>query len=138
MRLYGENCKDPSEHWEMMFDPRTGQNDLSSQHNAITGEYDAQALFSNLMIGAPRISDNHATIRATYDLPVASYSDYGNFSLFTLVKENGQWKIDDIELGGHNLDRYNERESMTGLKTYKSLKQYIKKSLVDAKKLKNP
>lgn len=140
MKYYGENCKDQSEHWEMYFDPRTGQNDLSSLHSAVSGEYDSQEIFTNLKIGQPKITGNKATIRTTYDLPVATYQEYGNFTLFTMIKENGQWKIDDIELGGHDMDKYNERESMTALKTYKSVKQYIKKSLMEiaAKQHKSP
>lgn len=130
MKYYGETCKNTPAyaHWDgILFDPRTGQNDAQMAPN----NGPPQADFTNLKIGQPKIKGNHATIRATYDLPVASYQDYGNFTLFTLSKENGQWRIDDIEIGGHDMDKYNERESMTALKCYKSVKQYIQKSLMD-------
>lgn len=51
--------------------------------------------------------------------------------MFSLIKEDGQWKIDDIELGGHDFDKYNKRESMTGLQVIKSLKQFIRKGLAE-------
>lgn len=89
---------------------------------------DSKAGFTNLKIGQPKISGNQARIRATYDLPDSTYIDFGNFTVFSLIKENRQWKIDDIELGGHDLDKYNERD----LPSIKSLKQYIKKNLIEA------
>jgi hypothetical protein len=125
MRYYGQVCMKHPSIW--LDDFRTGQNDSQMAPN----NGPPQADFTNLKIGQPKINGNQATIRTTYDLPVASYQEYGNFTLFTLIKENGQWKIDDIELGGHDMDKYNERESMTALKTYKSVKQYIKKSLME-------
>ncbi|BBP01633.1 hypothetical protein [Sulfuriferula nivalis] len=131
MNYYGEVCKNTPAytHWDgIIFDPRTGQNDSQMAPN----NGPPQADFTNLKIEQPKIAGNKATIRTTYDLPVATYKEYGNFTVFTVIKENGQWKIDDIELGGHDMDKYNERESMTALKTYKSVKQYIKKSLMEA------
>ena len=88
---------------------------------------DDKSEFTNLKIGQPKITGNQATIRTTYDLPVASYKTYGNYTLFKLIKETGQWKIDDIELGG-GPDKYKDypRESVTGLVSYKSVKQFIK------------
>ena len=105
-------------------DPRTSETGLYAKGS--------KAEFTNLTIGQPKITVNRATIRTTYDLPVASYEEYGNYTVFKLIKENDQWKIDDIELGGHDMDRYNKRESMTALISYKSVKQYIKKSLKEA------
>ncbi len=131
MKYYGEACKNTPAYayWDgILFDPRTGQNDGQMAPN----NGPPQANFTNLKIAQPKISGNQASIRTSYDLPVATYKEYGNFTLFTLIKENGQWKIDDIELGGHDMDKYNERESMTALKTYKSVKQHIKKSLMEA------
>ena len=97
---------------------------------------DSEAGFTNLNIGQPKITGNRATIRTTYDLPVASYKTYGNYTVFKLIKESGQWKIDDIELGGRDPDKDYTRESVTGLVSYKSVKQYIKKSLKEAEKKK--
>lgn len=131
MKYYGEICKNTPayKHWNgISFDPRTGQNDVQMAPNNGPPLSD----FTNLKIGQPRITGNQATIRTIYDLPVATYQEYGNFTIFALIKENGQWKIDDIELGGHDLDKYNQRESMTGLRAIKSLKQYIKIGLIEA------
>jgi hypothetical protein len=122
MKVYKPVCVDLASDW--VGDIRTGEPD--------TFPYpDSKAGFTNLKIGQPKITGNQATIRTTYDFPDATYQEYGNFTVFTMIKENGQWKIDDIELGGYDMDKYNERESMTGLKTYKSVKQYIKKSLME-------
>ena len=136
MKYYGEVCKNTPAYtyWDgILFDPRTGQNDSQMAPN----NGPPQADFTNLKIGQPTITGNKATIRTTYDLPVATYQEYGNFTLFTMIKENGQWRIDDIQLGGHDMDKYNERESMTALRTYKSVKQYIKKSLMEAEAKRN-
>lgn len=106
-------------------DARTGQSGILSYP-------DSKAEFTNLYIGQPKITGTQARIRTTYDLPDASYKDFGNFTVFSLIKENSQWKIDDIELGGHDLDKNNERVSMTGLPSIKSLKQYFRKNLIEA------
>lgn len=129
MRYYEPVCTRHSSIW--LDDFRTGQNDIFMNNGP------AETAFTNLKIGQPKIVGSQATIHTTYDLPVATYKEYGNFTVFKLVKENAQWKIDDIELGGHDMDKYNERESMTGLHTYKSVKQYIKKSLKEAESKKN-
>jgi hypothetical protein len=131
MRYYGQVCMKHPSIW--LEDFRTGQNDSQMAPN----NGPPQADFTNLKIGQPKITGNKATIRTTYDLPVATYQEYGNFTLFTMIKENGQWRIDDIQLGGHDMDKYNERESMTALRTYKSVKQYIKKSLMEAEAKRN-
>lgn len=121
MKYYVQNC---TGHNVFIGDPRTGEPDSYSYA-------DSEAGFTNLKIEQPKIKGYHARIRTTYDLPVASYEQYKNFSLFTLIKENGHWKIDDIELGGYDYDKYNKREPMTGLQVIKSLKQFIKKGLVE-------
>ena len=104
-------------------DPRTGQSGLFLFA-------DSKAEFSNLRIGNLKITGNHAQIRVTYDFPDFSHKTYGNFTVFTLIKENGQRKIDDIELGGHELDVGPDARPT------KSLKQHIKKGLeaIEAKK----
>jgi hypothetical protein len=123
MKYYLPVCENLLTDW--LGDPRTGEQDSYSYA-------DSQAGFTNLSIEQPKVKGNHARIRTTYDLPVAGFKEYGNFTVFTLIKDNGQWTIDDIELGGHDLDKYNERESMTGLRVIKSLKRYLKKGLAEA------
>ena len=123
MLYYRRVCVNLASDW--VGDIRTGEPESYSYAYSKAG-------FTNLNIGQSKIKGSRATIRATYDLPQATYGQYGNFTLFKLIKENDQWKIDDIELGGHDMDRYNKRESMTALISYKSVKQYIKKSLKEA------
>ena len=123
MKYYKAVCEGTAD-W--LTDPRTSETGLYAKGS--------KSKFTNLKIGQPKITGNRATIRATYDFPEATYEQYGNYTLFKLVKEKAQWKIDDIELGGHDMDRYNKRESMTALISYKSVKQYIKKSLKEAEK----
>jgi hypothetical protein len=106
-------------------DIRSGEQDSYSYE-------DSKAGFTNLNIEQPKVKGSHARIRTTYDLPVASYKKFGNFTVFSLIKENGQWKIDDIELGGHDFNKANEREVMTGLQVIKSLKRFIKNGLEEA------
>ena len=96
-------------------------------------DIDSEAGFTNLHIEQPKIKGTHATIHTTYDLPVAAYEQFKNFTLFTLIKENGQWKIDDIELGCHDTDKDSSREYLTSLPTIKSLKKYIRKGLAEHK-----
>lgn len=129
MNYYGENCKDERERWIALFDPRTGENDLTALYSAVSGEYDSQESYSNLKIAKITVHGIHATLLTTYDLPYSPYKYYGNYSLFHLIKENGEWKIDDIELGGHDYSEYAERP----YENYKSVKQYIKESLKKAK-----
>ena len=121
IKYYGQNC---TGHNVFMGDPRTGEQESYSYE-------DSQAGFTNLHIEPPKIKGDHARIRTTYDFPDMNYKDWGNFTLFTLIKENGQWKIDDIELGGHDMDKYNKRVSMTGFPVIKSLKKYIKEGLAE-------
>lgn len=105
-------------------DPRTGQAELFSFA-------DSKADFSNLKIGQPKIIGHQARIRVTYDFPDFSYKAYGNFTFFTLIKENDRWKIDDIQLGGYELaNGPNSRPT-------KSLKQHIKRGLLEAETKKN-
>lgn len=98
----------------IVFDIRTGDNGIYMYK-------DSKASLSNVSIGLPDIRGEGAVIRATYDLEDVSFKDWGNFSKFHVIKEKGRWKIDDIELGGKGEDR----ESMTTLKSIKSLKSYI-------------
>lgn len=123
MKYFKQVCLNHPSVW--LKDIRTGQAGLFSYD-------DSKAEFTSLNIEQPRIKGKQARIRTTYDLPVASYKEYGNFTVFKLIKENDQWKIDDIELGGHDYDENNEREVMTGLQVIKSLKQYLKKGLEEA------
>lgn len=97
--------------------------DIRSAENSIYFYKDSTATISNLRIGQPTISGTSAVVRATYDLEVASFKEWGNFSKYHMVKEQNGWRIDDIELGGVG----EERESMTGLENIKSMKQYIAK-----------
>ena len=121
MKYYKQNC---TGHREMIGDPRTGEQDSYSYENSEAG-------FTNLHIEPPKIKGTHASIRTTYDLPFASYEQFMNFTVFSLIKENGQWKIDDIALGCHDTDENSSREYLAGLPTIKSLKKYIKKGLAE-------
>jgi len=123
MKYFKQVCLGHPSVW--LKDIRTGQAGLFSYD-------DSKAEFTNLNVEQPKVKGDHARIRTTYDFPEVNYKDFGNFSMFTLIKENGLWKIDDIELGGHDLDKYNERESRTGLQAIKSLKQYLKRGLAEA------
>ena len=116
--------------------PSIWLNDIRTGGMGFQDDPDAKIDFTNLNIGQPKITGNSATIRTTYDLPVASYESYGNYTVFKLIKESGQWKIDDIELGGRDPDKDYTRQSVTGLVSYKSVKQYLKKSLKEAAKKK--
>jgi hypothetical protein len=95
--------------------------DIRTADNGIYLYKDSKATFSNLRIGTPIIKGAAAAVVATYDLDEFSFKDWGNFTKFTLVKQGGDWKIDDIELGGQE----GERESITSLRSIKSLKKYI-------------
>lgn len=97
--------------------------DIRSGEQGIYLYKDSTATISNLHIGQPNISGMRAVVRATYDLEVASFKDWGNFSKYQMVKEQDRWRIDDIELGGVG----EERESITALENIKSMKQYLAK-----------
>ena len=90
--------------------------DIRTADNGIYLYEDSKASFSNLRIGAPSISGTSALITATYDLEEFSFKDWGNYAKLKMVKQGGNWKIDDIELGGKGEDR----ESITSLKSIKS------------------
>ena len=114
--------------------PSVWLKDIRTSGVGFQDDPDEKSEYLNINIGQPKITGNNATIRTTYDLPVASFKSYGNYTVFKLIKESGQWKIDDIELGGRDPDKEYTRESVTGLVSYKSVKQYIKNSLKEAEK----
>lgn len=91
---------------------------------------DSQTKFSGLKIAPPIVTAQSATVRATYDLEDASFKEWGNYTLLKLKKEGEHWKIDDIQLGGTGKDR----ESVTGLESIKSLKDYIDQKLAETTK----
>ena len=111
-----ENPKDSRGYTLWSEDPRTGQAGLF----LFT---DANANFTNLKIGSPKLAGSQGEIRVIYDFPGFSQKVYGSYTVFTLIKENGQWKIDDIELGGNELDNGPDTRSI------QSLKQYLRKGL---------
>lgn len=95
--------------------------DIRTADNGIYLYNDSRASFSNLRIGTPSISGAGAIVTATYDLDEFSFKEWGNFAKLKMIKQGEVWKVDDIELGGKGEDR----ESITSLKTIKSLKKYI-------------
>lgn len=99
--------------------------DIRTADNEIYLYEDSKASFSNLRIGAPSIIGNRATVTVVYDLDKFPFKDWGNFTKLKMVKQGGDWKIDDIELGGEGKDR----ESITSLLVIKSLKKYIDENI---------
>jgi len=87
---------------------------------------------SNIRIGKPILSSKGNIVRVTYDLEGASFKQWGNFTDLKFVKEEGRWRIDDIEIGGSGVDR----NSYTALVELKSLKKYLKDEIAKWKKLK--
>lgn len=104
--------------------------DIRTADNGIYLYEDSKASFSNLRIGTPSISETGAIVTATYDLDEFSFKEWGNFTKLKMVKDGDNWKVDDIELGGKGKDR----ESITSLRSIKSLKKYIDENV--AKNLK--
>jgi hypothetical protein len=99
--------------------------DIRTADNGIYLYDESKASFSNLHIGNPSISGDRAVVTATYDLDEFSFKEWGNFTRLIMVRQGGSWKVDDIELGGRGQDR----ESITSLKSIKSLKKYIDESV---------
>jgi hypothetical protein len=95
--------------------------DIRTADNSIYLYEDSKASFSDLRVGTPIINGTRAIVMTTYDLDEFSFKDWGNFTKLKMVKQSEGWKVDDIELGGKGEDR----ESITSLKSIKSLKKYI-------------
>jgi hypothetical protein len=98
----------------LSFDIRTGDPDIF-----IVRGY--RPVVRKIIIGTPSIDGPRATVKVTYDLERAPFKEWGNFSKYKFVKEDGKWKIDDIQLGGTGQDR----ESLTAMPSIPSLRQYI-------------
>jgi hypothetical protein len=113
MSYYRSACLN-ERNFSISFDIRTGENGIYTYK-------DSRASVSNVHIGDPSINGAKATVVVTYDLDQFSFKEWGNFARYRMVKEEGVWKIDDIELGGSGSDR----ESITSLPSIKSLKAYI-------------
>lgn len=98
-------------------DPRYGDYPL--------GAKDFTRKIENIKLSRPNIDGSRATVRATYDyiggfVGYASYKDFGNYTVYNLIKEGGVWKIDDIGIGG------NEHRETTDLETFTSLKKELR------------
>ena len=86
----------------------------------LSGARDFSRKIENLKIGTPKIQGNRAAVRVTYD----SRGFENNFINYTLIKEAGKWKIDDIAIGGDE-----QREIETVFESYPSLKAELKKAI---------
>jgi hypothetical protein len=108
------------------FDIRTGDPQMHVSN-------DSKVQVSKISIGKPVMNPGKAIVRITYDLDIASFKQWGNFTDLKFVNEAGRWRIDDIQLGGSGADR----NSYTGLIEIKSLKKYLKDEIVKSKKAKH-
>ena len=119
MKYYIERCftRNLIPNWDI----RTNQSNLFSFS-------DSKADFTNLKIEQPIVSENAARVRARYDLPDFPYKDNGYFAMYSFVKEDGQWKIDDIELGGKEFGE--EGYDGYGVPFIESMKELIKERLI--------
>lgn len=83
---------------------------------------------TNLKIQKLSIVATQATVRAIYDYDRPgtyardiTYKDYGNFNNYSLIKDDGVWRIDDMQIGGGKA-----RENMDFI-VYNSLRKELLK-----------
>lgn len=122
IKFYSVVCLRNGNNIYIPFDIRTGDPQMH-----VSG--DSQVFVSKIHIGDPHIISQQGSIRINYDLDIASFKQWGNFTDLTFVKEGNKWRIDDIQLGGSG----KERDSYTGLIELKSLKQFLKDEIIKSK-----
>lgn len=118
--LYRHICTSVS----VRFDPRYGDSPFVSNNHDDFIENRRQV--SHVKVNPPQIKGNRAIVRVTFDHGEGSFARFGNFIRYRLLKENGNWRIDDIEIGGNEI-------RCDALRCFKSLRQELEDLIAEAK-----
>ena len=127
--IFGEICENHVASI-VSHDIRYGVGGIFEIDDGDAGAYDRKIMRGlNLHVkGKPKIKNDSAIVKFTYDFPEKPYKDFGNFVEYTLKHENGKWLIHDMATGGNS-----SREIDWGEDT-KSIRTLITEKLEYAKK----
>lgn len=121
LKIYEKTCSNIG---LLLFDPRIGDSPFkyNNPNEYITEE-------RSITFHAPfdrKISGSRASVTVKYDHNYGSYARYGNFVRYSLVKEDGAWRIDDIATGGNDM-------RCDALRCYDSLRDELRSMLLEIK-----